>query len=164
MNLRPSQIVILVSGVVTLIFSFLAFFKYEYSGFGSSTSESFSAWSTKLPLLPLSTIPALIAVVVAGGPAAKVFGNADLPEVLGFTTAQLMVALSFIGALVTVGFLISGAEGADFGIGFWFMLLGSLGLLAGSVMELLGLGPQEPVGGGGGGQAGGNPNQPPNPF
>ena len=37
-----------------------------------------------------------------------------------------------------VGFLIMGTEdGQEFGIGFWFMLLGSLALLAGTVMELL---------------------------
>jgi hypothetical protein len=96
-----------------------------------------TAWSSQFGL-PLFTWPALIGLAVAGIVAADAFTNFDPPEVAGFSAPQLLTGLAFAGALMMVGFLIMGTEeGQTFGIGFWFMLLGSLALLAGTVMELL---------------------------
>ncbi|MCA9299441.1 MAG: hypothetical protein KDA28_10260, partial [Phycisphaerales bacterium] len=96
-----------------------------------------SAWNMDFGF-PLFTWPALIALAVAGIAAADAFTNFDPPEVAGFAAPQLLTGLAFSGALIMVGFLIMGPdEGMSWGIGFWFMLLGALALLAGTVMELL---------------------------
>lgn len=159
-SLKPSQIVLMASGAVTFLFSFFAFFKVEAFG----TDESWSAWSGDAGTLFLATWPAIFGLAIAALVAATVFGNVQLPErVLTFTWEQIVFILAAFSALIMIGYLLGGGagDGVDKGFGFFLMLLGSLGLLAGAVMELLGVGPQEAVGGPGGG---GNPNQPPSPF
>ena len=160
-SLKPSQIVLMASGAVTFIFSFLAFLKYDSFGI----SKSWNAWSGEAGTLFLATWPAIFGLVVGGLVAAVAFGNVQLPEKeLTFSWPQLFFILSAFSLLIMIGYLFGGGVGdggPDKGIGFWFMLLGSIGLVAGSVMDLLGVGPQEAVGGGGGGAA---PNQPPSPF
>lgn len=135
---KPSQIVLMASGAVTLVFSFLAFYKLDY-GFGGG-SKSFNAWSGDAGTLFLATWPALFGLAVGGLVAATVFGNVSLPErVLTFSWKQIYFILSFTGFIIMLGYLLGGGagDGVDKGIGFWFMLLGSIGLLVGSVMELL---------------------------
>jgi len=154
---KVSQWVMMGSGLVTLIFSFLAFYKFGVDGFGS---KSYSAWSTDA-FFPLSTIPAIFGILVAGAVAAEVFGNMKLPEeILTFNKVQALFVLAFTSAMIMIGFLLVSTTGASKGIGFWFMLLGSLGLVAGTVMELTG------AGGGTMGSAGGGSSQagPTTPF
>lgn len=111
--------------------------EYDQAVSACGLLDGTTAWSTQFGM-PLFTWPALIGLAVAGLVAADAFSNFDPPEVAGFSAPQLLTALAFSGALMMVGFLIMGTEdGQEFGIGFWFMLLGSLALLAGTVMELL---------------------------
>lgn len=102
-----------------------------------SNRDGASAWNTDLNA-PLSLWPVLIGVVVALLVVADAFTNVDPPEVAGFSAPQLAAALAFSGASIMLGFLVMGTEqGQEFGIGFWFLLLGSVALLVGAVMELL---------------------------
>jgi hypothetical protein len=130
---KPSQIAILVGGLVVFIFSFLDFFK---SSFGD---EGFSAWSGDL-LFPLTAFPALLALIVVGLTAAVLFADVDLPDaVLSFNWRQISFILAFTIVLVLFGLIISAPTGSDIGIGLIISLLGGLALLAGTVMELLGI-------------------------
>ena len=133
-NLKPSQIVLLASGAVLFLFSFFAFI--SISGFGAS--RSWNAWSGDF-FFPLSTWPALLGLAVAALVAATAFGNVSLPDrVLTMTWPQVVFAAAFASVAILIGFLIMGAPGgASFGFGFWLMLLGSIGLTVGAVMELL---------------------------
>lgn len=162
MNLRPGQIVTLAAGVVLVIFSFFTFydvggsdgdalreqcesidvddvpaeFRAEYDA-ACGVADGSSAWNMDLGF-PLFTWPAILGLVVAGLLAANTFGNFEPPEIAGFSLPQLLVALATSGALIMVGLLIMGTDdGQSWGIGFWFTLLGSLALLAGTLMELL---------------------------
>lgn len=160
-SLKPSQIVLLASGAVTFLFSFFAFFKAE--GFGGE--ETFNAWSGDAGTMFMAMWPALFGLVIAGLVAAVAFGNVSLPDrILTFSVPQWIFVLSFAGALIMIGYLLGGGlpdfggSGPDKGFGFWLMLLGSLGLVAGSVMELT------DAGAGAGAAPGSGAGQPPSPF
>lgn len=145
---KPSAIVLMASGAVTFLFSFFAFFKYSLGGFGS---KSFNAWSGDAGTLFMATWPALIGLAIAALVAARTFADVSLPErVITFTWPQIFLVLSFAGALIMIGYLLGGGapDGAGKGFGFFLMLLGSLGLVAGSVMELLEIGDTGSTGGG----------------
>lgn len=130
---KPSHIATLAGGGIVVIFSFLSFYK---STFGGAT---FSAWSGDF-LFPLSAFPALFGLVVAGTTAATVFGNVSLPEpILGFTWKQLNVMFAYTALVLLVGFLISAPAGADIGVGLIISVLGGLAMMAGTMMEHLGI-------------------------
>lgn len=144
---KPSAIVLMASGAVTFLFSFFAFFKLSF-GFGST---SFNAWSSDGGTLLIATWPAIFGLIIAGLVAASTFADFEVPEILTFTPRQLYVALAIPGLLIMLGYLIH--DGSK-GFGFWLMLLGSIGLVAGSIMELLDIGGDGASGGGLGGQQG----------
>lgn len=134
---KPSQIVLMASGLVMFLFSFFAFF--------SANDESRNAWSGDAGTMFMATWPALFGLIVAGLVAAVVFGNVNLPDnVLTFNPAQITFVLAFASFVIMFGYLLGGGYpdvfgGIDKGFGFFLMLLGSIGLLVGSVMELLGI-------------------------
>lgn len=149
---KPSQIAILVGGLVVFIFSFLNFFK---SSFGD---QGRNAWSGDV-LFPLSAFPALIALIVVGLTAAVLFAEVNLPDpVLSFNWRQINFILAFTIVLVLFGLLISAPTGLDVGVGLIISLLGGLALLAGTVMELLGIEVGDKTGSGN--QAPGGPTTP----
>lgn len=158
---KPSHIVLMASGAVTFLFSFFAFFSWE----DGRDEETFNAWDGDVGTMFMATWPALAGLAVAGLVAAVAFGNANLPDrILTFSIEQWYFILSLVGAVIMVGYLLGGGMPdlgelePDKGFGFWLMLLGSLGLVAGSVMELLDVSPSSGGGGGGG------TSQPPSPF
>jgi hypothetical protein len=134
-NVKPQQIVLLASGAVLFLFSFFAF--VTFSGFGSSISRN--AWSGDLGLSPLSIFPALLGLAVAGLVAAVAFGNVKLPDrVLTLTWPQLFFTAGFASFFILFGLFltIETPGGVSFGFGFWLMLLASIGILVGAVMEI----------------------------
>jgi hypothetical protein len=135
-KLSPAGIVILAAGVVMLIGSFLDF--YSYAGFG------FNAWSGArgFGIFGIVTVVVLCGIVMAGQVAVSAFAtNVNMPDrVLGLTWDQVHLALGFQAALMMLAFLIRAKGQADFGIGFWFMLLSGIALLVGAVMRVTGAG------------------------
>jgi hypothetical protein len=132
---KPGQIVLMASGAVMLIFSFFAFVKASNPFGGDDVTRN--AWSSDAGF-PLTWWPVLFGVVIAVLVALTVFANISLPsEVLGFSWKQIYFVLAFASFVILFGFLLTdfGAS-LDKGIGFWFMLLASIGLLVGSVLEL----------------------------
>ncbi len=125
---KPSQIVIMASGAVMFIFGFLPWYKFA--------SVSRNAWSTGM--FPLATAVPVFGLISGGVMAAAVFGNVQLPEpILSFTWRQIHFILAFTALVIAGGFLLLDNGGFDKGAGFWLCLLGAIGLIVGTVMELL---------------------------
>ena len=123
-NVTPPQIIIMASGAVMLLGSFLKFFGDD------------NAWSSGA--LPVVTVAAWIGVAMGVVIALEAFANTKLPDrVLTFTWPQLHLVLSIYAALMMLGWLLwklpSGAS-LDRGAGFWLMFLGAAGLVVGAVM------------------------------
>jgi hypothetical protein len=140
-KLSTANIVILVAGVVMLIASFLAFFKFSSPSFdvggqhfGGSVSRN--AWSSGNFLI--ATIPALLGIVMAAQVALAAFApQVKLPErVLGLTWNQVHLVLGFQATIMMVAFLIRSTGGADKGIGLFLMLIAAIALLVGAVLRM----------------------------
>ena len=117
-NLKPAEIIILASGAVLLIFSFLDWF------------FATSAWD----FFPLLVWPAIFGAASAIILAIQKFGNSTtFPSgLLGFTWNQFHFISGLVAVLITVGTLI--AFDGDKKIGLYFSCLGAIGLLVGAIM------------------------------
>ncbi len=133
-KLSPGGIVILVSGVVMLVGSFLPFYKVT---FGRTVSWSSWSSSTNLFLFPLTTLIVLFGVLMAAEVAVAAFAsNVNLPDrVLGFTWNQIHLLLAFQATVMMIAYLIRNKGGLDWGIGFWLMLFAAIGLLVGAILR-----------------------------
>lgn len=120
----PAEIVIMASGAVALVGSFLDFTGFE--DFGSS------AWSSgSFPVVTLMAIFAVISGVVV---ALRRFAGVALPgQWLGFSWPQIHLVLGFFAALYALAFLVLDTA-ADKKIGFWLILIGCVGSLVGAIM------------------------------
>jgi hypothetical protein len=121
-NVTPPQIIIMASGAVMLLGSFLKFFGED------------NAWSSGG--LPIVTLAAWIGIAMAVVVALQAFAKVKLPDrVLTFTWPQLHLVLSVYAALLMVGWLILKLPSSpDRGAGFWLMFLGAAGLVVGAAM------------------------------
>jgi len=128
--------VIIAGGAVMLIGSFLPFYSY-----GSASS---SAWSGAhgFGLFGIVTVAVVCGVVMAGQVAvAELATGVTLPsELFGLSWNQVHLALGFQAAILMLAFLARNTAGASRGIGFWFMLLAGITLLAGAVLRVTGTG------------------------
>jgi hypothetical protein len=125
----PGEIIIMVSGGVALIFSFFDFYSVD-TAFGGN---GISAWSSGL--FPVATLMVIFVTVMALQIALTKFANVSLPErVAGLTWEQVHLVLGFFAALYAIAYLLVSKGSADFGIGFWFVLIGCIGALVGAVM------------------------------
>jgi hypothetical protein len=141
LKLSTANIVILVAGVVMLIASFLAFNKVSLPSFNEGGihiggSHSYSAWSSHFFLI--STIPALIGIVMAAHVAVTAFApQVKLPEtVLGLTWTQIHLVLGFQATIMMLAFLIQSTSPLDKGIGLFLMLIAAIALLVGAVLRM----------------------------
>ncbi|MGH9211006.1 MAG: hypothetical protein ACRD2C_10030 [Acidimicrobiales bacterium] len=126
---KPSEIIIMVSGLVALISAFLAWYSFD-TGFGSADSNAFDDG-----LFPLATYIPLIGLIMGVQVALARFANVSFPDrVIGFTWTQIHLVLSIFAGLLAIGYLLLESGGADKGIGFWLGFLASAGLIVGSVM------------------------------
>lgn len=142
-NVRPGQWLVLVSGALLFVFSFMTLF--------DALGEEGSAWEE----FGVFTWPGLLGLLCAVVMAAVVFGNASLPgPILTFTVPQLLVVAAFTAALIQLGLALLGllSDFYDPGVGLWLSAIAAAGLLAGTVME------QE------GGPMAGPSSTPPSPF
>ena len=149
-----ANLVMLAGGVVTLLFSFFAFFKYG--------SVSSSAWDTDTFAF-VSTIPAILAIAMIAWCVCELTGVKLPDNVLTFNSNQLKATWGIAAAGIMISWL---TTNGDKGIGFYLMLIGSLAMAAGSVMALLGKGTDMVNIGGAGGAAApaGGPPPPPPPY
>jgi hypothetical protein len=129
---KPSEIIIMISGLVALVSAFLAWYSVP-SGFGGGDFNSFDEG-----LFPLATYIPLIGLVMGLQVVLARFANVNFPDrVLGFTWPQIHLALAVFAGLLALGFLIRDAQGLDRGIGLWLGILASIGLVVGAVMLYL---------------------------
>lgn len=118
-----AEIVILASGAVALVFSFLDWVGSR--GFGASP------WDDRL-LFPTFAWVGIFGAVMAVVIALEVFASVKLPEkVHSFTWPQVHIALGIFTALLTVSFLLGGD---NYEIGYFISLLASAGLVVGAFM------------------------------
>jgi hypothetical protein len=136
-KLSPPNIVILAAGALTLVGSFLAFYKYSAAAPGFK-GGSVSTWSSGL--FGIATTIVICGVIMAGQVALTSFGsNVSIPaKVLGFGWDQIHLVLGFQAAIMMIAFLVTNHRGLSLGIGFWLMLVGGIGLLVGAIMRVAG--------------------------
>lgn len=136
MNRRLSggSIAILAAAGVTLVGSLLHVFTFDVL----VTSINLSAWSSGIA--PLVSLPAVLGLVMAGHVLLVSFGGDVRPPQLpfGLTWPQVDVALGLWSAFVMVSLLsgnvlLGGTSEPKRGVGFWLMLLGTLGLAIGAI-------------------------------
>jgi len=121
-----AEIVIIAAGVVTVIGSFLPFWDLPLVG-------STNAWGRLL--FPVATLMPVFGLVMAAQIAAARFGNVRFPDrVLSFTWPQVHLALGSFAALLALCYLVVDKGFMSFGLGYWIVLTGCLGLLTGAVM------------------------------
>ncbi|MEP6625377.1 MAG: hypothetical protein ABJC79_13100 [Acidimicrobiia bacterium] len=129
MKSKPTraEIVIMAAGAAGLIFSLFAFYSAPVGDL------SVNAWDTGL--FPIATYPALAGVLSGGVVALRRFAGLHFSATVGgFTWLQIHLLLAIFAGLVMGGYLIANKSGADFGIGFWGMLVATGALIAGAVM------------------------------
>jgi hypothetical protein len=125
---NPAEITVLAGAGVVLIFSFLAFYDVSIAGFSDSTN----AWGTGL--FPLATLIVLFAVLAGVLVGLGVLGVSVPDRIATFSRGQLLLVCGVFATLQSLAFLVVDRGGVDLGIGFWFMLLGSIAVLVGAVM------------------------------
>lgn len=169
-NPRPHELVIMIGGAVTLLFSFFTWFEYGASdSFGSSGDSvvlaSPSAWGSGL--FPLATLVPLFGLLMAVGVALTRFTSVEIPEsIVGFGRTQIHLLLSGYMVIITVAFFFYAGNAEEGGVtvsakfGYFLSLLGAIALLVGSILEYR---ETEGAGSGGGGYSAG-PSAPPQPF
>ena len=122
-------------GVLAFLFSFFTFFDYPGSGYDRS------AWGSGN--FPITTIPAVLALFAALLVIFDLFGvNIKLPpNILTLTWPQIRLTWGITSAVLMLGFLIED-RGPSISLSFaaWVMLIGSLAMAAGSIMNVLGKG------------------------
>ena len=135
LKLSVGNLVIVAAGVVMLLSSVLPFFKAAPVHGAPVTS---TAWSHGF--FAIATLPAILGAVMALQVALHEFATrVKVPErVLGLGWDQLHLALAAQALLLMLAWLL--VDRAEFNqgrqLGFWLMLLGSMGLVAGAVLRV----------------------------
>jgi hypothetical protein len=146
-NPRPSELIIMISGVALFIFSFLTWIEISdrgesvgWNAWGGGDGADFFSYPGLFPIASISALLGLAAAVVI---ALRLFANVNLPErVVGFTWNQVHLVIAVFCALVTLSWVIldksfgDDAGGADVGagIGLWLSVIAAIGLVVGAVM------------------------------
>ena len=129
-DLKPSQIVTMASGAVMLLFSFFAWYKLGQQHEVGLGQRPVPVGVVRADLRGASRPPSW---------RRRSSARCRLPEpVLSFSWRQIHFILAFTALVIAVGYLLVDTGGIDKGVGFWFNLLGAIGLIVGAVMELLG--------------------------
>jgi hypothetical protein len=118
-----ADIVMFAGGAVTFLFSFLHFI------------DDTNAWGTGL--FPVATLIALLGLAMAVFVALDVLIGFRLPIFLTFSYKQMYVTWGITAAGFMLCFLIQDKGGADTGAGLYLMLIGSLAMAVGSVLNVL---------------------------
>jgi hypothetical protein len=150
-----ADLVMGVGGLVTFFFSFFAFFK-EGGYKASAWDGDAGAFAT--------TVPAILGLVMVVWIALQLAGVSLPAQVLTYNHAQLKGTWGIAAAGIMLSWVSADFGGADKGVGFWFMFIGSAAMAVGAVMALLGKGSETidiPGGSSGGDSAATTPPPPP---
>ena len=129
-DLTPSTVMLIAGGAVLFIATFLDWASFDGGGF--IDDFGFNAWETSIFGL-LGIFCAIIGVTVAAGVAATTFGGVVTPQkILSFTQDQLLLILSSMALLITLGVFFRG----DVGIGLILALLASISMTVGAFIEI----------------------------
>ena len=129
-----ANLVMLVGGLLTFIFSFLDFYKISFLG----ESAGANAWDTDAGAF-VTTIPAILGLAMLVWSVLELIGISMPSKVLTYTSAQMKGTWGIAATGIMLAFLtVDSGKGA----GFWLMFIGSLAMAAGSIMGLLNLGGQ----------------------
>ena len=123
-NLKTTQIMLMVGGLVLLASTFLA-----WRDFGAGT---WSGWETDFSGLQ-GIFVALIGLAIGGGVAAQAFSDVSLPDsILGLDHNQLHLSLGFTAFIVTFGQQFA----SNTGVGILLGWLGSAAIIAAAIMDM----------------------------
>src|SRR5262245_23730314 len=124
-KISVANLIQLIGGAVTLLFSFFPFVKFG--------SEGRSAWSGDGGAFA-TTVPAILAAATIIVSILEITGQKLPGEVLTFNWNQIKATWGIGAAGIMVSWLLTDFGDADKGIGFWFMLLGSITMAVGAIM------------------------------
>jgi len=125
------EIVMFAGGVVTFIFSFLHFV------------DDVNAWSSDaFGLFPITALIALVGLAMAVFVALELFAGFHLGTFLTFNQKQIYVTWGIFSGGLMLCYLIMDKHGVDTGVGLWLMLIGSLAMAVGSILNVLGIATQ----------------------
>jgi hypothetical protein len=134
-----ADIIMLAGGAVTFLFSFLPFV-------GDGTD--YNAWSSDLfGLFPVTTIIAVLGLAMVVFVLLEWLVGFTIPTFLTFTYKQMYVTWGVVAAVLMLAYLIMDKHGGSSKAGLWLMLLGSLAMAVGAILNVLGVA-TETVGGG----------------
>ncbi len=122
-----ADIVMVIGGVVTFIFSFLDFFEGE------------NAWATGL--FPVTTIIAVLGLAMVVFVLLDLLAGFHLPDFLTFNYKQMYVTWGITAGVFMLAWLILDTP-ADKKAGLYLMLIGSLAMAVGAILNILGLATQ----------------------
>lgn len=125
---NPAEIAVLAGAGIVLIFSFLSFYEVSLGGFSDSTN----AWGSGL--FPLATLIVLFAVLAGLLVLLELLGVSVPDRIVTFSRTQLLLVCGGFATLQSLAYLIVDRGGVDLGIGFYFMLIGSVAVLVGAIM------------------------------
>ena len=127
-QITVANLIMVVGGVVTFLFSFFAFIKVE--------SFKASAWDGDAAAFA-STVPAILGLAMTAWVALELLGVKLPQSVLTYSPAQLKGTWGIAAA----GIMLSWFSANDSkGLGYWMMFIGSLAMGVGAVLGLLGKG------------------------
>lgn len=130
-KITVADLIMGVGGLVTFVFSFLAFYKRG--------SSSVNAWDGDAGAFA-TTVPAILGLVMVVWIALELAG-VSLPErLLTYDRAQLKGTWGIAAAGIMLSWISADFGSTDKGAGFWLMLIGSFAMAIGAVMALLGAG------------------------
>jgi hypothetical protein len=118
-----ADIVMFAGGAVTFLFSFLHFV------------DNTNAWGTGL--FPVTTLIALLGLAMAVFVALEVLAGFRLPIFLTFNYKQMYVTWGITAAGFMLCWLIVDKGSVDTGAGLYLMLIGSLAMAVGAVLNVL---------------------------
>ena len=154
-QLSVANLVMLAGSVVAFIFSFLAFYKFGDDGQSAWSGDAF-AFATAVPAILALALAVVIVLELVG---------VDLPgEVLTFNWSQIKATWGIAAFGIMLSWLTVDSGGADKGIGFWLMMLGSIAMAVGAIMALLGKGTETVKLGGASSTSDAAPPPPPPPV
>jgi hypothetical protein len=125
---NPAEITVLAGAGVVLIFSFLSFWEVSLGGFSDSTN----AWGSGL--FPLATLIVVFAVLAGLLVGLELLGVSVPDRIATFSRTQLLLVCGGFATLQSLAYLIVDTGGVDRGVGFYFMLIGSVAVLVGAIM------------------------------